>query len=99
MSKIELAIVRGDTGARAYDLSCDVVSFHDKEVVLRSRTEPSHEIRVRPRYVGGMLGGGEAPTPYGPATICNFSFDGEFVALAYFLVEDDGSFRVIPHDY
>lgn len=65
-----------------YNYDCEIVEKKRQKAVFLTKTEPSHKIEVVPRYVGGRLG--KADVPERNETICNFSFDGNFVALALY---------------
>jgi len=92
--------VYGEAYGRTYDYECELISRTDKEAIFATRTEPKHEIRITPRYVGSIIGSADFNDRDGkPTTVCAFLFDGEYVALALFKEDADGNIEITPHEY
>lgn len=90
--------VRGEASGRTYDYKCDLVSRTDDEAVFTTRSEPQHQIRVTPRYVGSRIGNADCRHEGYPATVCFFVFDGEYVALAFF-IKRGSHIEILVHEY
>lgn len=92
---ISVVRVFGRTDAADYDFTCDPIELGPRRARFRTRSDPPHIIEVAPRYVGGSL---EVPTPGGSSTVCAFSFDGNYVALAAYERLPRG-ILIVPDDY
>ena len=91
-------MIKGGAYGKVYNYKCNLVSCSDFEAVFTTKTKPEHAIRIKPRYVGSKIGSKDCDTPDGPATICAFEFDGQYVALAFF-VENKKNIKIIPHEH
>lgn len=91
------SIVRvfGRTDARRYDFECDPIQLGPQHAAFRTRSDPSHTIEVTPRYVGGSL---DKATAGLACTICAFTFDGDYVAIADYYRLQRG-LLIVPYDY
>jgi hypothetical protein len=75
-----------------FDFEAEITGISDQEAFLVTDSEPPDKASVRVRYRGFVLGGR-------PNTTCNFEWDGSFISLASFEVDDAGTVFIRPEDY
>ncbi|MBI2669683.1 MAG: hypothetical protein HYX20_00840 [Candidatus Yanofskybacteria bacterium] len=94
-----MIIVRGKAYGQTYDYECELISRTSEEAVFETKSEPRHNIRITPRYVGSSIGSCDFSDGRGRnVTICAFFFDREYVALALF-TENEENIEINPHEY
>jgi hypothetical protein len=86
------AVIHGRAAGLTFDYVARLVAASDKEAFLITDSDPPHQAHVRVRHEGAVLGGR-------PSTTCGFEWDGEYISLAMYRVNPDGSVEIEPEDY
>ena len=91
--------VHGEAYGQTYDYTCKLLSRTEEEAIFETKSKPKHTIIIRPRYAGSTIGSSDSVDNRGRnTTICAFSFDGRYVALALF-AENGKNIEINPHAY
>lgn len=94
-----MIVCRGEAYGETYNFKCKLIARTGEKAVFETISKPKHKIIIRPRYVGSGIGSHDAVDNRGrPITICAFSFDGKYAALAMFS-EKGKNIRITPHEY
>ncbi len=94
-----MIITWGKAYGRIYDYECGLVSRTKEEAIFETKSEPKHNIKIMPRYVGSSIGSCDYVDNQGRnVTICAFFFDEKYVALAMFS-ENQGNIEINPFEY